>query len=222
MIFPKKCLGCGKTGSFICKKCELGLEVSNLRCPVCSKPSLTGKSCDKCDGVLDGLVTVWKFNGLAREGIHWFKFKGARDVIVDFVELAGRYINDSPSRFREFGEFVFLDDVVFSFVPSSEKRRKKRGYNQAEIISSEVSKLFRKESVRLLSKVRDTKPQVELSREERLDNLDGIFSFVGDNVPERVVLVDDVVTTGSTLSECAKVLKRAGVSEIWGFALAGS
>ena len=112
-------------------------------------------------------------------------------------------------------------DVLVA-VPLHRSRERERGYNQSELLARAVSKetgidfLFR-----ALSRTRDTPPQVSITgHEERKRNLEGAFASTGDVSGLRVLLVDDVVTTGSTMSACASVLKAGGATRVWGLALA--
>ena len=113
----------------------------------------------------------------------------------------------------------FFDDVdMISYVPISNKRRKERGFNQAEEIAKELGKLLKLPVENLLVKVENKKHQAELSQQERLKNLIGSFVVCDDSkqkIKNKVVLiVDDVFTTGATLSECAKVLERVATCKI--------
>jgi len=102
------------------------------------------------------------------------------------------------------------------------KRKEKfRGFNQAAVFAREVAKTVRREVVSLLEKIVDTKAQVDLTKEERLHSIKDVFQIKSESqIPKRVVLVDDVWTTGATMKECCKVLRKSGVQRVWGFVLA--
>lgn len=102
----------------------------------------------------------------------------------------------------------------FTFVPIHKKRARKRGYNQAELLAQALSDLTTTPCILLLQKTVETKNQARLSRDERITNLAGSFAPV-TTPPAHVVLVDDVLTTGSTVGECAKVLKRSGAKIVY-------
>jgi len=139
----------------------------------------------------------------------------------------------------------FKDEFISSFkyityVPMYRKREKYRGFNQSEIIAKELAKKYSAQGglkvVCLLKKIKDTEDQVNLNKEERVRNVRGSFRFVGvgatlvvarinkgnhKGLPLRnILLVDDVYTTGATMRECCKVLKKSGIKNIWGFTLA--
>jgi len=106
-------------------------------------------------------------------------------------------------------------------VPLHPSRLRSRGYNQSALLAREVSKLTGlpvKED--LLVRVKDAPPQMGLGRENRWRNVGSAFQCVGDLRNQAVLLVDDVVTTGSTMSACASALKSAGAASVWGLALA--
>ncbi|MDD5731413.1 MAG: ComF family protein [Patescibacteria group bacterium] len=141
------------------------------------------------------------------------------------------YPQVGPPDFPEF-------DLVIS-VPLHKKRLRQRGFNQAEILAREIIKMYRSTlrfkagalNQHILVRKKYTTPQAELDREQRLNNLKDVFVFVGNNANIRnshgcslrgknILLVDDITTTGTTLEECAKVLKLNGARSVWGIVLA--
>jgi len=108
-------------------------------------------------------------------------------------------------------------------VPLSREQRRRRGFNQSERLAVELARrLALPVCTLMLQRVRDTRPQVRLSASERARNVRGAFQAAGrDQVADQVVLlVDDVLTTGATLNECARVLKRAGAADVYGITMA--
>jgi len=112
--------------------------------------------------------------------------------------------------------------VLFVPVPLYVKRERERGYNQAELLARSLSIRIGANYEMFLHRIRDTASQVEIgNRTERLKNLDGAFRLVGRaDLSQRIVLVDDIVTTGSTLLECYKVLTEAGYKNVSALTLA--
>lgn len=195
------------------------MESPELTCPVCFKPSLAGRTHVECSGPLAGLTSIFKHSGPARRAVHFLKYKGLRSLASDMVFLSGKRMYGNPYEYGAFAEFLFLSGTEVTFVPMDARRERKRGYNQAELVARHLAGLAGKKPFALLEKSRTTRPQTELGGRERLANLDGSFRFVGDRALGKIVLVDDVVTTGSTMRECARVLKRAGAGNVWGFSL---
>lgn len=107
-------------------------------------------------------------------------------------------------------------------VPLNRKKQKLRGFNQAEALAQEFARRTGLPCLSLLRKIKPSRSQVELEREERLKNVLGSFSASPrPSLGERkIILIDDVATTGATLNECAKVLKKEGAGEVWGLVVA--
>ncbi len=202
LLFPKKCVNCGKLGSYVCEKCEVGLwekeQVANSKLPI----------------ALDGLVSLWAYEGIAKKIIKQAKYKFYYDCLSELIVKSSWFI--------ERPDYVSFDTMVVP-VPLWPGRERERGFNQAKIISRSLGKILKLETKEVLIRVRDTGRQVGRSRVERLEAMKGAFEinpkFETLN-PKQVLLVDDVWTTGATMGECAKVLKNSGVKKVWGLVLA--
>lgn len=147
-----------------------------------------------------------------REAVHAFKFRGRKDVGRAIVRcLTGRLARCADAF-----------DIIVP-MPVTEKRLKDRGFNQTFIISEEISRITQKPiEYGTLRKTRETLDQLSLSREERRKNIRGAFSCTGKNgvKGKRMLLVDDLFTTGSTAREACKALLSLGPKEVLFFALA--
>jgi len=102
-----------------------------------------------------------------------------------------------------------------------QKKEKRRGFNQAKLIARTISGAAEKEIISLLIRIKDTQSQANLNKEERFENVKHVFGVFSDLsfIPRNLILVDDVWTTGATMKQCCKVLKKTGVQNIWGFTL---
>lgn len=218
-LFPKKCFGCYREGDWVCADCRPKLRIRNFcECPICRRPSPDGRACDKCraSSSLDGLWVVADYeNILIKKIITSIKYQFIVEPAKEFDRLFENY----------FARFPFWSkDFLLVPVPLAKKRFLTRGFNQAELISSSLVRAFDNKITPLLRRNVYRTPQVDLDRQKRLENIRGSFSLV-DPIEERakdsrVVLVDDVYTTGATMQECAKVLKHAGFRQVWGVVIA--
>ncbi len=197
ILFPRFCFGCGKEGRYICPKCEIFLSEA--------PPS-------------KNVFSLWEYEGLIEKMIHEIKFNGKYHLIDELVEKALTKI-----------ELKFPEKIIITFVPMFKKREKERGFNQSALIARKLGLVLppRKhkplQAVSLLKKVKDNRSQVGLNPKERIENVKGAFAFsedMQDFLVDNVLLVDDVYTTGATMAECTRVLKKAGVKNVWGFTLA--
>ncbi len=218
ILFPKKCVGCGKMGKYVCSECEVGLWEEEQICPVCARNSRYGLPHKYCHEPysLDGLMCLWAYDGMARKLISRAKYKGRFDLLKFFILNFKFEINIPMFKFNEF----LKEKPVVVPVPLHPKRLRERGFNQAEIFAKAFavrhSLAF---NSHLLQRVKDTGHQVGRTREERLKAVEGAFCITPLKNTS-VLLVDDVWTTGATMNECCKTLKKAGVKKVWGLVLA--
>jgi competence protein ComFC len=146
-----------------------------------------------------------------RKAIHRLKYSNSRDLAAPLGEMMVSYWQD-----------VHLPADVIVPVPLHPRRLRERGYNQATLLARELGKgvdLPVLENV--LIRVRDTSPQVDLSAEERKENVREAFHCPDDRLAGKdVLLIDDVYTTGATLEACSLALRQRGVRTVWAFTLA--
>ncbi len=216
LFFPVKCLGCGCYGEIVCLDCAKKIaKIKTLTCPECGRISEGGRYCQnhRHNTALSGIIVAARYDtGPVKEMVHHLKYSG----FVSLSEHLGELICQQIST-----QFDKLDFIVVP-VPLYETRQNRRGFNQSELIARYVSAKLNLPGGDALIRQIDTKPQVELSREKRLKNLENAFSCVDPDLvlDRKILLIDDVATTGATLNECAKVLKSAGAKEIWGAVVA--
>ncbi|OHA67965.1 MAG: hypothetical protein A3C82_02895 [Candidatus Wildermuthbacteria bacterium RIFCSPHIGHO2_02_FULL_47_12] len=234
VVFPARCVGCGEEGYYICRRCEGFMGESALICPLCQQSSLTGERHENCGSLygLEGLASMWEYEGVVKGLLHTIKYNGVVHAAAEMVWRAYIDMADDIMRFSAFLSYLFSKNTCITYVPMFKKKERKRGFNQAAVFAREIGKIAGKDVVSLLEKIGDTKPQVDLTKEERLQNVRGTFRFNAQYskpnsekipnilIPKNLVLVDDVWTTGATIKECCKVLKKAGVQNVWGFTVA--
>lgn len=222
VLFPKLCINCGKEGSYICEDCSIFMTEASLICPICNKSSFMGQRHQHCSSRLglSGLVSAWEYEGLVKQMLNDIKYKSVEHIIPECTEKAFKMILSDISRFRPFLSFLLSKDTNITYVPMYRKKEKKRGFNQAKLIAKEVGKISDKPVFPFLKKIKKTQAQAGLDMDARAGNLKNVFEYCGNFTPENIVLVDDIWTTGATMKECCKVLKKAGAQKIWGFTLA--
>ena len=184
-------------------------------CPECDKPSTLGMLhpvCKKPHTPLDALMVAAEYSEQAVRNLVWqLKYNSAKTIAEDLSVLFADFLVNQNI-------LEYFTDFTLTSVPLHKTRLKLRGFNQAEIISKNLSKKLMFPYLELLTKLKKTKRQVDLTLKERVENVKGVFSAT--EPPKKILLIDDIATTGSTLRECAKVLKAAGAKEIWGLVLA--
>lgn len=247
LFFPRFCLGCKKEETYLCQDCRATLEISEHQYCLCNKNPLrlpspthlsTSKGClpphlsigkrnkaGKCKRCyskkLSGLYSSLSYQekSLTKKLIHQFKYppyikelaKPLSSLIIEHFLL----LNKNPQQICQRG--------ILISVPLFKRKLKKRGFNQTEEIAKELSKTL---MVPLISdnliKIKETSPQVELSEKERRENLRSAFFCKNPALikQKKIFLIDDVYTTGSTMEECAKTLKKSGAKEVWGIVVA--
>ncbi len=223
VVFPARCVGCGEEGHYICRRCEGFISEVALICPLCQQSSLTGERHENCVSRygLEGLASMWEYEGVIKSLLHSIKYNGITHAVAETVQSAYVSMARDTARFKPFLSYLLSQDTYITYVPMFKKKEKFRGFNQAAVFAREIAKIAGQNIVSLLEKIADTKPQVDLTKEERLHSVNDVFRIKsGSQVPKQVILVDDVWTTGATMKECSRVLRKAGAQEVWGFAIA--
>ena len=217
LLFPKSCLECGKAGQYICQNCVSKVKTPQTICPVCLRFSLHGthRLCRNTLG-LDGLTCLWKYEGVIRKAILRLKYNFALEISKEISDFAVQKLLTSRS--------AFFKNGILVPVPLFWYRKNWRGFNQTEEIGRRIAAGLGLEfEPNLLTRGRAKAPQTELSRKDRLNNIKGVFSMASEPIFSsnyKIILFDDVWTTGSTLSEAALVLKQGGAKSVWGLTLA--
>lgn len=201
LIFPNVCGFCNKINkNSLCKVCELSLKKYEINVIKSYK--------DEKGRYFDYLFCALKYENFVREKIISYKF------------------NENAYLFKTFVKIIIKNEKIYSFfksydiiipVPMYKPKQSVRGYNQSELIAKELSKeldiSYEKNN---LIKIKDTKTQSTLTKTQRVENIKGAF-IIKDDIKikdKKIILVDDIYTTGNTVNECSKVLKKAGAKKI--------
>lgn len=224
LLFPPQCCGCGATGMILCASCADGLMRIPPQCFVCHAwvPSTDttppGRTCSLCrpHSAVYAFLSPFSYQYSAmRELVHSLKYRRNRE--------AARLFGDMLASHLAALHVIFPKDAMLIPVPLHKARQRERGFNQSFLIARALGQKLDIEVRRdVLIKTKQTVPQMELLREERLRNLHNTF-FVQNPLPvqgKTVILIDDVKTTGATLEECARMLKKSGAKQIWAVTVA--
>jgi len=214
LVFPPRCALCGRGGGFLCGDCERALpRAVPPRCRICWKasPAAVCAACSNDPPPFDGLRSPFVMDEGVREAVHSLKYRG----VVALAAPMGRLLAGTV---RLWG---IAPDVVAP-VPLHWRRQRSRGYNQsAEVAKVAAALLGVPFDPRLLRRIRPAPPQVRSGGiEERRRNVEGAFVAQGKVSGRRVLIVDDVATTGATMGACAGALRAAGAAQIWGLTFA--
>ena len=213
-LFPSPCVVCQKPAGrnrFVCNSCKehLTLLKPGAFCKTCLAPLPSGAElCGKClsnSPAYGQLVACVSYQGILRNSLHRYKFGGRSDLHTSFAMLM-------CAQLLSFGCTDF--DVVVP-TPLSKERLRERGFNQAELIAKDIAKQFHAPCVsNALKKCRDTERQSELDMHQRDRNVRGAFALSSPDAVrgKKVLLVDDIFTTGATMREAAKTLSAVSKS----------
>lgn len=219
IFFPNRCPFCGrviKWNEHCCEKC-LG-EIPFISKDICERCGKEDCVCNDKDNKLyyDGCVSIVYYSGIMKTGILNFKL----DKGLNLVDVFEDYI------FKRLSKAVDINNIdIVTAVPMNKAAKHKRGYNQSDIIAEKVSKIIQKPlKSGVLMKSKSNITQHELNRYERAQAVKGLFSADArsiDDVSGKVILLcDDIITTGSTLNECARILKQNGARSVYCFTIA--
>lgn len=228
IVFPIYCIGCDKEGVWFCEKCfsKIIFKVEQT-CPICKKVTIpNGEVCFNCkykndiDGVL--VASFYRKNKkktILAQLIHYYKYRFASEISTALGQILEKSILNST---------LPLPEALIP-VPLHPRRLRWRGFNQSELLAVYLGEnltpgLPLPVYSNAILRTRYTKPQMEIkNRDQRKINTQDAFNLNSSLAPEIkgkiIFLIDDIATTGSTLFECAKVLKKAGVKKVYGIVL---
>lgn len=218
LLFPRRCFGCGYLGIYICPSCIKKLSLIDVQeCFYCKKKGLYGlthPACKRKNGV-DGQITLFHYNNTLKKIIKGIKYSFITTANRDLHYLIGRHGGESLLFYKKKPR-LFIHPI-----PLSPEKKKNRGFNQTSLIASSLSILLEKPKLYLLEK-KKTIPQAQIGdKRKRQNNIRGaFFAKKGSGFPKEILLVDDVITTGSTIKEATKALKQNGVERIYVFSVA--
>jgi ComF family protein len=239
ILFPKSCLFCQKEGSFLCEDCQATFEILEQDFCLCKKPKilLSPGKCKNCQPrKLQGLYFSFFYdeNPKIKRLIKTFKYEPClKELAKPLASLLTRYLL-LKERVPGFPHLAFVLEkdrgqqktkIALIPIPLDKQRLRWRGFNQAEELAKLLGVQFEIPLIPdCLLKIKKTLPQKELSEKQRRENLKNVF-LVRDKEKirgKKIFLIDDIYTTGATMEEAAKVLRKAGAKEVWGLVIARS
>jgi len=228
-IYPPRCLVCRKLiqeNEGLCVDCLEKIQlIEKPYCHKCGKPlefeatfeDVQAPVCLDCRNkklFFNFARSIGRYDGVLKECVHFLKYRSKKVLLKPISCLISKNLENT---------FLWEEFSFITPVPLHKKRYREREFNQAELIADLIGKQFRISVLpQALERTVYTSPQIKLNKEERLRNVKGVFK-AGEHPwirNSRILLVDDVYTTGSTLNECARVLKKAGAQEVYAFTLA--
>ena len=204
LLFPEKCLLCGK----LLRKTE------SLLCGHCAEKTPEALKLKQRIPFLSGAFALWYYENHVRGSLLRFKFHGRRSYAKGYASLLAAKLQDVHTRY----------DLI-AWVPVSRWRKLKRGYDQVELIAYALCAELPITPVVCLKKIRHNPPQSGIaSAAQRRANVLGAYKVPdpASVAGKRILLLDDIITTGATISECAKTLMAAGAKEVYGVAVAAA
>lgn len=221
LLFPPRCVGCGRSGRYFCDPCWAGVRHAvQTICPQCGRPSAAGLAHARCRKKygLDGVCFLFAYEELIKKTVKKLKYRRVTKLVE---ELAGRL---KPA---DFAHPILDKQWTLVPVPLHRRRENERGFNQAALLGEALASRFSWEFIPdLLVRTRWTRPQAYLKKAKRLKNMAGAFAIrprhpiILSSCHPNILLFDDIWTTGATLRECGKVVKKAGAETVWALTLA--
>jgi competence protein ComFC len=180
---------------------EYGADVKTLSCAAC-EGKITGRN---LQGEVSGFccASAFSFEGPVQGLVHRFKYSGAKYLGEKMANLM----------YRTYADCGIKADAVTN-VPIHRLKKRRRGYDQSEVLAKALSKLSGLPYLPALKRLKDTPTQTHLDREQRIENVKNAFEAVADIAGKHILLIDDVLTTGSTAAECAMTLIKGGAAGV--------
>ena len=222
LLYPQFCFNCGQEAtSYLCEDCKSTLEILQSHQKYSSQKGEENKFSSSPFAVARDLKDLYFAlpyqNLLIKNLIQKFKYQPfVKELAIPLTSLI-------ITHFQLLDNKPNFSDYILIPVPLEKRKLKWRGFNQAEEIGKELSKFLKISLLNnVLAKIKETPSQVELSDEERKENIKGVFLVKDEELIKnrKILLIDDIYTTGATMEECARVLKTAGAKEIIGIVVA--
>ena len=226
-FFPWKCVSCKREVHLpypLCKKCQRNIPINySFICPVCKKRiiNFSKRSCF-CKTHISalGIVSFYE-NSIIRKTIHLFKYQPIISLQKPLADLMIKFLKET-----NFFSEINKNNILLIPVPLHKRKRRQRGFNQSELLTKAIALHFSLNfHSEILLRIKNNPPQAKINNFiEREENVKDIFQISISNLNliknKRVILIDDVYTSGATMQEAAKILKKNGAKKVIGLVLA--
>jgi ComF family protein len=204
LLTPYDCLFCDREGALVCNNCRLEIIDSiPSRCFLCKSATNNYDTCSKCRKMtpLKRVYVSTTYNENIKRLIHKMKLASAREA----TSVIAKCLDELAP---------YFDNLIVCYVPTAPAHVRLRGFNHTRLIAKEFAQIRGYKTLELLSRT-DSAKQVGRTRQERLSQLKGVFAIEEKPKPKQtVLLIDDVTTTGATINEAAKTLKKSGIKNV--------
>jgi len=204
-LFPRNCFGCQKGKNYLCTLCE--------------NKTKNGGLIKKNE--FEGIISIYKYDGLIKNIIEKIKYEFVSDAIEEMAEKMGKKL---IINYPNIVKYWRKEKYCLVPIPIFEPREKWRGFNQSEILAEKLANILNlKCEKKLIIRKFKTKNQANIkNRGEKWKNIRNVFEVTAkEKVPKKVILIDDVITSGATMTEALRTLKSSGTIRGWGLTLAG-
>lgn len=213
-LFPNNCVNCGREDCYICLDCEKFVQLRKTQiCYGCDTQIIHGEVCKNCKAkfYFDNILIATYYNEIIQKLIKLFKYRGCKEIKTYFRDMLLNLL-----------KFHDLDNYFLTFVPLHKSREKWRGFNQAFLLAEDIATQIKMPLLTTLVREKNGIFQSYQNKIERMELISSHFALKDDAIisNKKILIVDDIISTGATLNECAKVLKEAGAKEVLGLVVA--
>jgi len=214
-IFPSKCIACDEIGEAFCDNCVSTCRLlENQRCVVCDKPSPKGKTHINCFSISTPTqtISIYRYETLVRDCIRKAKYQRKEFMALKKLSYEAAVLANEAG--YSFENFITVP------VPSSKDRLNQRGFNQAKVIADKFSYILKlKTDMSILIRHKSTGSQHKYDKKTRFENVRDVFKVGTKAKDKKILLIDDICTTGATLLETSRALYKEGAKEVKCFTL---
>lgn len=202
LLFPRVCYGCGRFGKYFCPRCLNKIPTKPIK--ITKLP-------------FEGQLSLFRYTGLIKSAIHDLKYNFVTDLCGELASLSASRLK---SNFPHLLQYWRENNFIFVSIPLHPSRQNWRGFNQSEILGQNIAKKLRIKFQDTLTRIKSTSSQTTFKNKSlRKANVSNIFKLISENIPQNLILFDDVSTTGSTLLSAASLFPPT--SHLWTLTLAG-